>query len=371
MEHNNEKNKEQKFDKMEYVKFNIVNFLLATGELLDNALTDSMRRDSREVAYVALRLAKLNNVTNEQLSDLLCTIFLKNHTSYTKNRDSFASLLYHQTLDRFCEEIIDVSEFIVSNVDTRTTSLYRLCVNRDHFETILEEARFDPILCENFLYLNELESFWYELLDKDRLGYCILDMIDDTTRIVSYQDLIAFIRNIETIIYSYTQRVMGIDIDTHIRSIALLYGFDKKDSYRFEIALRLSNLGTLGLEREFFITTGEPKGITQKKPLIPYYTKRYLGGVFGFDDIAKLASCGYEKINGEGYPLHLFEAELGLKERLFAILFLYRALREKRPYRKSFTKEEAFGILFVLGDDQSLDPILLKDFYELEVGSSL
>ena len=114
MEHTNEKNKEQKFDKMEYVKFNLMNFLLATGELLDNALVDTVKRDSREVAYIAFRLAKLNNATNEQLSDILATIFLKHHTSYAKDCDSFASLLYHQTLDRFCEEIVNLSEFIIA-----------------------------------------------------------------------------------------------------------------------------------------------------------------------------------------------------------------------------------------------------------------
>lgn len=64
-----------------------------------------------------------------------------------------------------------------------------------------------------------------------------------------------------------------------------------------------------------------------------------------FNDIKSIIRHHHEKLDGSGYPDGLKDSEIDIYTRIVAIVDIYDALIEDRPYRKAMSKEQAFGIL--------------------------
>jgi putative two-component system response regulator len=75
-----------------------------------------------------------------------------------------------------------------------------------------------------------------------------------------------------------------------------------------------------------------------------------------------LASSHHERWDGNGYPLGLKAEEIPLQGRLMAIVDVYDALTNDRPYKKAFTHEESVEIIKNM--DSHFDPLVLKVFLE-------
>ena len=83
----------------------------------------------------------------------------------------------------------------------------------------------------------------------------------------------------------------------------------------------------------------------------------------GNDDLLReardIAFGHHEKWDGTGYPRGLVGEAIPLGARIAAIADVFDALTSERPYKKAFTDEEAFGILY--GDAGShFDPYLIE-----------
>ena len=74
-----------------------------------------------------------------------------------------------------------------------------------------------------------------------------------------------------------------------------------------------------------------------------------------------LAGSHHEKWDGSGYPLGLKGNEIPLQGRLMAIVDVYDALTNDRPYKKAFTHEEALSII-KNGNGTHFDPLLAEVF---------
>ena len=101
----------------------------------------------------------------------------------------------------------------------------------------------------------------------------------------------------------------------------------------------------------------------------------------GDDDLLKearnIAYAHHEKWNGSGYPRKLAGAEIPLSARIAAIADVFDALTSERPYKKAFTNEEAFNILYKDAGSH-FDPYLIdvvkrheEDFANIRVGIGL
>jgi putative two-component system response regulator len=62
--------------------------------------------------------------------------------------------------------------------------------------------------------------------------------------------------------------------------------------------------------------------------------------------VLDIAYCHHEKWDGTGYPSRLKGTEIPLSARISAIADVFDALTSSRPYKKAFSCEEAFGILY-------------------------
>lgn len=74
--------------------------------------------------------------------------------------------------------------------------------------------------------------------------------------------------------------------------------------------------------------------------------------------------CHHEKFDGSGYPRGLEGEEIPLEARIFSIVDVYDALTHDRPYRKSWTKEQAIEYLRE-ERGRSFDPEIVDKFIEV------
>jgi len=83
-----------------------------------------------------------------------------------------------------------------------------------------------------------------------------------------------------------------------------------------------------------------------------------------FKDSTAIPHYHHERYDGSGYPEGLAGDQIPIEARIFAIVDVYDALLEDRPYRKAFTLDEAIehfeqnkGVLY--------DPVILNTFLEM------
>lgn len=90
----------------------------------------------------------------------------------------------------------------------------------------------------------------------------------------------------------------------------------------------------------------------------PYYTKKILSNIMGFNDIVSWAFKIQEKVDSSGYPFGLEAKDLSFKDRVLAILIAYDALRSKKIYREAYSHKESIDIL---NSTSGLDKAIIKD----------
>lgn len=78
-----------------------------------------------------------------------------------------------------------------------------------------------------------------------------------------------------------------------------------------------------------------------------------------------LAGSHHEKWDGRGYPEGLKGLEIPLQGRVMAIVDVYDALTNDRPYKKALTHEEAVGIILD-GRGTHFDPLITDVFVQHE-----
>ena len=83
------------------------------------------------------------------------------------------------------------------------------------------------------------------------------------------------------------------------------------------------------------------------------------------DHALLIAGTHHEKWDGSGYPIGLKGVNIPLEGRLMAVVDVYDALVSERPYKKSFTHEEACGIIEE-GAGTHFDPVLVEVFMKVK-----
>ena len=221
------------------------------------------------------------------------------------------------------------------------------------FSEEVTELFFKAVTCEKLLEMREkgLSDALHHELPKKVLDYSdgeIRNIAEFFSKIVDYKS-------------EFTQR-HSTGVAQKAEIMAKFYGFDPEKAIRFYFAGALHDIGKLAvsndiLEKPDKLTADE---FTEMKnhASATYYI---LSQVKEIPDILEWAANHHEKLNGKGYPRGLSEKELSFEDQLMAVVDIYQALTEKRPYKDGMSHEKTVSILKEMVDRGELNGQIVND----------
>ncbi len=382
-------------DKKKQILFNLNNFLLSISYALDSVeeqLYKTSSAHSKRIAFITLKLAKEFNYCVESLSDICSYSLLHNIALFetkTKNKDyceigqkyaqNFPFLTDEQNIIKYsCEyyngsgvyglkndEIPLFSQFIsfADAIDCKFDLSNKDIENRQNiinYVTKNENILFSTDIVECFYEFSKNQSFWLDLQNEHEILTFIFSNLHDFSSPLDFEEILKITSIFSNIIDKKSLLVENCE------KVCDFYNFDHKDKQTFLIAASLTNIG------KFFISS---EILTKNTPLekdeyeiiksYPYYTKKILSNIMGFNDISNWASKIQEAIDGSGYPYSIKGKDLSLKDRVMAITHIFNALITNKPYRKRFEKKEAFEILEQLASVSKIDKAIVEDIKKI------
>lgn len=76
----------------------------------------------------------------------------------------------------------------------------------------------------------------------------------------------------------------------------------------------------------------------------PIYSYEIIKPILG-EDIAYIAKCHHEKLDGSGYPLHLKGDAIPIEAQIIAVADIFDAITTKRTYRDAYSFNDAIKIM--------------------------
>lgn len=224
------------------------------------------------------------------------------------------------------------------------------------------QALFDPELLAAFQKLIEKE---YILLD-----YFNHEFNNIFTKRIEIQGDFLDIKGIKGVAKAFSEIIdrrspftyrHSVGIADLVSKITKKLGYDSEIQNKMYVAALLHDVGKLAISND--IIDKEGKLTIQERYEInkhTYYTRWILEHIDGFEEITDFASNHHEKLNGQGYPLHLYGDQIGELDRIMAICDIYQALTEERPYRKKMPIEKVWAIIDEMVDHHELDGALVS-----------
>ena len=139
-------------------------------------------------------------------------------------------------------------------------------------------------------------------------------------------------------------------------------GLDKATLQTLMKGAFLHDVGKIGIKDSILLKNGSLDEEEWKEmQLHPIYGKELLENMPWFKEATAVVMYHHEKYDGTGYPEKLKGKEIPLVARVFAIIDVFDALLNARPYKKAFCLEETLKILQD-GSSTHFDPELLEKF---------
>lgn len=134
-------------------------------------------------------------------------------------------------------------------------------------------------------------------------------------------------------------------------------GLDGEQCRTLRWAGLVHDIGKLGVPNTIL---DKPGRLTEAEMAIvrrhPAYALDIVGRVPVLHDVAELAACHHERLDGRGYFRGLRAEQISLSARTIAVADIWEALTVDRPYRKAMSGEEALATLGgMVGDHVALE----------------
>ncbi len=383
-------------DKKKQMTFNLNNFLLSMSIALDKIESRYFNisdNHSKRVAYISLKLALEFNYKKEALFDICAYSFMHNIAlkgskedlvNYCEFSDNYSKKLpflfkeqknvlkyqceYYDGSGTFSlkeEDIPLFSQFISFAVLLDRTFDLGTCTIEKRKEILRflkenENKLFSNDLVECFEEFSEKESFWLDLQNENELLTFIFSILHDESIALTFEEVL----EITSIFTSLTNE--DLTIITNASKVADFYNFEHKDKYTFMIAASLCNIGKLFIDDKLLLKQSSLENIEYEEiKAYPYYTKKVLSNIIGFNDICSYSYKIQEQINSLGYPFKLEGKDLSLKDRALSLTNIYTSLRSNKSYRKAYSKGETFNILEEMAKENRVDETIVNDFKEI------
>lgn len=219
-----------------------------------------------------------------------------------------------------------------------------------------EDKLFSKQIVSEFRDISSTVDFWLDIQNENDILFFIFSSLYDFTITPTFEEVLQY-----TSIFTNLNGENENFIEK-CSKMTEFYAFDHKDKLTFLIAASLYNIGKLAIPSKIL---DKSEDLTQDEFEVvksyPYYTKKILSNLIGFNDISNWASRAQEKINGQGYPLKLSGKDLSLKDRLMAVMNVYQSLTSKKAFREKYTHSEAIKIMEELAKKEVLDLTIVKD----------
>jgi PAS domain S-box-containing protein/putative nucleotidyltransferase with HDIG domain len=155
----------------------------------------------------------------------------------------------------------------------------------------------------------------------------------------------------------HTQRVTKLT-----EALARAVGFSETDLIHLRRGALLHDIGKMGVPDDILLKPGvltdEEWKIIRRHPVFAY---EMLSPIKYLHPALDIPYCHHEKWDGTGYPRGLKGEEIPLSARLFAVVDVWDALTNDRPYRDAWPKEKTLAYI----NDQSgkhFDPQVVQAF---------
>ena len=381
-------------DKKKQIQFNLNNFLLSTSlalDLLEKDIYKTSNNHAKRVAYISLKIGQEYYLTPEEMFDLCAyclihNIALKKENNYDKEHlniaqekaDKLPFLCSYKNVIKYHREFFDGSgvfglkeesiplfsqiisfshlldeKFDLSNEDIK---------NRKKIDSFVEENKdilFSEDIAQRYINISRSTDFYLDMQSENDNIYFIFSTLHDFTITPTFEEVLDYISIFDSL------DLENRDFLIKCSKMCDYYNFDHKDKQTFLIAASLHNIGKLAIPQNILNKTSKLKD--EEYEIIkayPYYTKKILNNIMGFNDISKWASRFQECLDGSGYPSRLSAKDLSLKDRLMAVLNVYQALRTKKAYRDEHMHEDSIKIMLELANNSKLDIATVKHLSE-------
>lgn len=384
---------------------NVNELLISLSKALDFAEKGVIRNTTNHgmrVAYISARIAQKLSIPDENLFDLISYSLLhdngvmkallgqyssKEHIDAEanpshcvegeKNIETFPFLHKEEKVILYHHEHYDGSGFF--GIQGRNIPLYSRIIALADYAAIRyasgqsdeeitssidrDSRNFDPVVRECYHELRCNAEFWLGM-DDMFVQNTLVSMIPHVSRELNYREL----RKISQI-FSRIIDAKSPFTGSHSRGISekagficRYYEFDETTYWKMRIAADLHDLGKLAVPNEIL---DKPAKLTPGEFMIiqshPFYTRKVLEMINGFEDITEWASNHHEKLDGSGYPFGFEEPRLDFNSRILACVDIYQALTEDRPYRAAMRHEDAIRIMDDMAERHLIEPSVTED----------
>lgn len=401
------------------LKFNLIKVLLSLSfgmDCVENDLAGVTTHHSKRVAYIAIVLGKSLGINGSKLIDLAAcallhdcalteyVLYMENIEGKMKNNEKdvakhcifgennikmlkFAGdvrgaiLYHHENADgtgAFKKKYYEISLYarIIHFADQIDVDFDLSKVTDEKYNEIIQYIKnntdklFEKNICDAFE-----DNFSFEdvkILSREDLSDIIIKTLPNIKIVYSNDDIVSFANFIAKIIDYKSKFTMkhSIGIAEKAMAIAKCYNYSEDDVCKLYFAGALHDIGKLAVNRDILEKPGkltESEFVSIKSHAL--YTYKMLKDIEGLEEICDIASSHHEKLDGSGYPFGKKEEQLSRNDKIIAVIDIYQALIEERPYKKTMSHAEAIDILNTMARKNLIDGDIVNDV-SLLFGSS-
>lgn len=334
-------------DKQKQIQFNLNNFLLATSFVLDSKVS---KNHYKRVAYISLNLGLSYKLEPKQMADL-CSLALV----YDLKKEDLEKIPFLQKKETLNNPLFEELISLASKLDRKFVLDSNNIENKNEIIKFVEDNFYDELVSK-FLKLCENISFLLGLYSENDILQFVYSSLYDFTTAINFEELLEV-----TTIFHKLENPNSKLIEM-CEKLLEIYGFEHKDKLTFLIAASVQNIGKLVIKKEVLEKEDTLSAIEYELiKAYPYYTKKVLSNILGFENITNLASKVQERVDGSGYPFCLDAKALSLKDRLLQSIMAYHSLLEEKPYRKAYSYSKAIEILEDEAKSLKYDKTIIED----------
>ena len=390
------------------MRMNVNQLLVSLSQTLDFAEKGVLRNNSNHgmrVAYIAGRIALALSMQDTDLFDLISYSLLHDNgvmnallkspsrerfktetdpvhcVEGEKNIATFPFLDPKANVILYHHEHYDGSGFfgvsgaeiplysrVISLADSAAIRYASGCSGDEIVEQVNREAAiFDPVVREAFLELSGNVEFWLGMDDLFVRG-SLISMLPQVARELDFREIRTISQIFSRIIDAKSPFTGSHSrgISDKVGKICRFYEYDETDYWKMRIAADLHDLGKLAVPNEILDKPGKlDRREFQVIRSHPFYTRKVLEMIGGFEEIAEWASNHHEKLDGSGYPYGSSGDRLDFNSRILACVDIYQALTEDRPYRRGLSHREAVKIMTGMAEQRLIEPSVVVDLDSL------